>query len=98
MTGMSWHQKSAEGLVVTVRVVPRASKDEVAGVLGDSLKVRLQAPPVDGKANEMLAKFLAKALDVPIRNVSLVSGQTGRLKRVLIRGVSEEDIRRRLGV
>jgi hypothetical protein len=53
---------------------------------------------VDGKANEMLAKFLAKALDVPIRNVSLVSGQTGRLKRVLIRGVSEEDIRRRLGV
>lgn len=93
---MSWLQVTPAGIVLNLRVVPRASKDEVQGVLGDALKIRLQAPPVEGKANEALIRFLSKALDLPVRNFTLLSGQTGRNKRVRVAGVSESGLRARL--
>jgi uncharacterized protein (TIGR00251 family) len=68
--------------VVEVRVQPRASRTEFAGLLGDRLKVRLQAPPVDGRANAALLEFIAECCRLPKGRVTLDAGQTGRDKRV----------------
>lgn len=71
-------------LILQVYVQPRASRDEICGLHGDSLKVRITAPPVDGKANQYLCKFLAKEFGVAKSKVSLLSGETGRLKKFAI--------------
>lgn len=65
-----------------VRVQPRASRNEFAGVQNGTLRVRLQAPPVEGAANEALLRFLATELDVPMRDISIVSGFGSRNKVV----------------
>jgi uncharacterized protein (TIGR00251 family) len=70
-----------------VRVQPRASRTEVAGTQQGALKVRLQAPPVDGAANEALVEFLADSLGVPHRLVRIVSGASSRTKVVEVMGV-----------
>lgn len=98
MTAMSWLQKTANGLTLSVRVVPRADRNAIQGVLGDALKIRLQAPPVDSKANEALVDFLADTLDVPRRNIALLSGATHRAKRVLVTGIDETALRAALRV
>jgi uncharacterized protein (TIGR00251 family) len=72
----------------TVRVQPRASRDEIAGEYQGSLKVRLTAPPVDDRANEALRKLLATRLNVPISAVRIASGEHSRNKRVEISGVT----------
>jgi uncharacterized protein (TIGR00251 family) len=74
--------------LVDVRVQPRASRTEFAGLLGERLKVRLQAPPVDGRANTALLEFLAAACGLPRSRVTLDSGQSGRDKRVRLHGVA----------
>jgi hypothetical protein len=91
---MSWRQTTADGVVLNIRVVPRASKTGVQGVLGNALKIRLQAPPVDGKANAALVKFLADTLGIAKSNITLLSGETGRVKRILIRSLEEDGVRR----
>lgn len=75
-------------LLLDVRVQPRASKTEFAGLMGDRLRVRLQAPPVDGKANASLVEFVADAFGVARSCVVLEKGATGRDKRLRVRGVS----------
>ena len=90
---MNWCQSTADGVVLNIRVVPRASKTAVQGVLGNMLKIRLQAPPVDGKANAALVEFLADTLGIAKSSVVLLSGETGRAKRVLIRGFDKAAIR-----
>jgi hypothetical protein len=72
--------------------VPRASKNEIQGVHGDALKVRLQAPPVEGKANQALIRFLSDALDIPRSQLSIASGETGRNKAVLITSVTKAEL------
>ena len=79
-----------------VRVQPRASRTEVAGEYDDSLKLRLAAPPVDGKANDACRRFLAGLLDVPLNAVEIISGESSRDKRIKIRGVTAEQVRSRL--
>jgi uncharacterized protein len=81
-----------------LRVQPRASRDEVAGVAGDIIRVRLTAPPVEGAANQALVRFLAARLDVPRSAVTLVSGHTGRTKVVEVAGLSAQEASRRLGI
>ena len=98
MSSMSWIEPTAGGCVLNVRVIPRASRNKIQGVLGDSLKIRLQAPPVDGKANEALVRFLADTLRLPARNIDLLSGETGRNKRVLLSGLDEAKTRARLNI
>jgi uncharacterized protein len=71
-------------IVLTLHVQPGASRTEVAGTHGDALKVRLAAPPVDGKANAELLRFLAFAFGVPLRRVTLVRGETSRQKVVRV--------------
>ena len=71
-------------LILRIKVQPRASKDEIAEILGNSLKIRITAPPVDGKANQHLLDYLAKLFKVTKSKVILLSGETGREKRVSI--------------
>jgi uncharacterized protein len=81
--------ETREGAVIlAVRVQPRASKDEIAGVLGGALKVRLRAPALEGRANEALCEFLAELLKTPKAAVRILSGHHGRGKRVEVRGVT----------
>ncbi|MBK6452264.1 MAG: DUF167 domain-containing protein [Proteobacteria bacterium] len=75
--------------VLDVRVQPRASRTEFAGRLGDRLKIRLNAPPVDGRANTALLAFIAAACGLPRSRVSLDAGQTGRDKRVRLHRVDQ---------
>ena len=91
---MSWFQTTVDGIVLNIRVVPRASKTEIQGVLGNMLKIRLQAPPVDGKANAALLKFLSDTLGIAKSSITLLSGETGRTKRALICGLDEAAIRK----
>lgn len=80
-----WYQWQGEQLILNIRVQPRASQDEIVGPHGEnSLKVRITAPPVDGKANEYLIKYLAKSFGVAKGQVTLINGATGRDKRLSI--------------
>lgn len=79
------------GLQIKVKVIPRAKTSEISGVMDDgSLKVRLAAPPVDGKANRALIKLLAKTLRVPASHISIISGERGRIKRIFIEGLDRQ--------
>jgi len=80
-----------------IKAVPNAPKSEVVGWLGDALKVKLKAPPIDGKANAELCSFLAKTLGLPKGAVQLDRGATSRKKMVLIEGLDLEELRARLG-
>ena len=73
-------------------VVPRASKCAIAGVHDGRLKVMLDAPPVDGKANDALIAFFAKALGVPKRDVAIVRGEKGRQKTLALRGATVAEV------
>ena len=88
MAGVPWRREEGEGathaLVLTLHVQPGAKRTEVAGVHGDALKVRLAAPPVDGKANAALLRYLADAFGVPQRGVTLVRGEISRQKTVRV--------------
>jgi uncharacterized protein (TIGR00251 family) len=85
-----------DGLTLRVRVQPRSSKDALAGEREGALVVRLKAPPVDGAANEALARFLGKALDVAPSAVRIVAGTSGRNKLVAVSGISVATARARL--
>ena len=84
------------GVACVVRVTPRAGRNAIAGVRGDALLVRLAAPPVDGAANAALVELLASVLDVRKRDVTIVSGHAGRLKRVSIAGLAIGEVSARI--
>lgn len=85
--------REANGAVTfAVKVVPRASRNEIAGVEGDALKIKLTAPPVEGKANEALIKFLAELLKVSRSQIEIVSGEKSKHKMVRVRGVTAAQI------
>ena len=77
-----------------VRLQPRASRDEISGVVGGALRVRLHAPPVDGAANEALIAFLADRLAISRRGVRIVAGATSRTKTIEVEGVSTAAVER----
>ena len=79
-----WYRWDAGDLVLNLRVQPRANRDEICDPLGERLKVRLTAPPVEGKANVQLIRFLAKEFAVSTRQVQLEAGAGSRNKRVRI--------------
>lgn len=84
------------GIRLTIQVQPRASRTELAGRHGDALKVRIQAAPVDGAANEALVRFLSEALGVPRAAVHISAGQGGRRKTVVVKGLTAAQAARRL--
>jgi uncharacterized protein len=83
--------------VIAVKVVPRAAQDEIVGWLDGALKVRIQAPPQDGRANRALEELLAEALNLKKNAVTVASGQSSARKRVAIVGLTHDEIVRRLG-
>jgi uncharacterized protein len=82
---------------LSIKVVPNAPQSAVAGWLGDVLKVKLKAPPLEGKANAELARFLAVALGLPRSGIVLTGGKTSRVKQVAIHGLTPSEVRARLG-
>jgi uncharacterized protein (TIGR00251 family) len=86
-----------ESFLLRVRLTPRAGRSQIDGWDGDLLRVRVAAPPVEGRANDVLLRLLAEALDVPLSRLRLVRGRTSREKVVAVEGVSGEDVRARLG-
>ena len=83
--------------LIAVKVVPRAAKDEIVGWLEDALKVRVQAPPEDGRANRALEELLAATLGLKKNAVTVAAGHGSARKRVEIAGLTREEIVRRLG-
>ena len=81
---MTWYRKAADGWLLELHIQPGAKKSEVAGLHGDALKIRIASPPVDGRANEALIAFLAKACAVPRAAVTLEQGATSRQKTFCI--------------
>ncbi len=76
------------GIIFQVKVLPRSSKNQVAGVSEGMLKIKLTAPPVEGAGNEMLIKFLSGKLDIPKTKISIIRGRSSRSKTILAEGLS----------
>lgn len=81
---------------LSVRVQPRASRNEVAGLVGDTLKIRLTAPPVEGEANDACLAFLAKLLDLAPSRLAIIHGARSRTKLIRITGLTQNEVHERL--
>src|SRR5881409_2711331 len=92
----SYLRVQSSALLLSVKVQPRASADEIAEPLGNELRVKVKAPPVDTAANDALLRLLAERLDCPRNQVELVRGHTSRHKVIKLRGVSVETVLVRL--
>ncbi len=90
------YSRSMADCTLELKVIPNAPRDEIAGWLGDALKVKIHAPALDGRANEALRDFLATQLGVPRRDVTLLRGDKSRRKVVQIARLDAAEIRRRL--
>jgi len=85
------------GSALPVRVMPRASSNEIVGIMSDNtVKIKLTAPPVEGKANQQLIKFLAEVLRVPKSSVNIVAGESGRDKLVSILDMDTEEVQQKI--
>lgn len=93
---MTWLIETPKGILLRIHAQPKASRSEVSGVHGDRLKIRIAAPPVDGEANEELIRFLKKKLGIPSSQLSLVRGQSSKMKDVLCAGMTSAQIEERL--
>ena len=91
-------KEEKNGVLLKIKVQPKASHNQIVGIMDNALKIRLTAPPIDGKANLACLKFLAEALGVSRQQVELVSGQTGRQKLIRIAGLSPAQIQQALGL
>jgi len=75
---------------IVIRVIPNASRNEIVGMLQGDLKIKVQAPPEGGRANKYVIQVLSKALGLPKRSISILSGEKSRSKRVLLEGYEQE--------
>jgi uncharacterized protein (TIGR00251 family) len=91
-------QDTKEGVILTVHVQPKASTTECVGIHGDTIKIRVAAPPADGAANDELIRFLALQLSIPSTSVRIHSGAGGRHKRVLVKGTTAQLVMARLNL
>lgn len=81
-----WYRHNGDVIILTLHVQPGAKRSEIAGLHGDALKIRLAAPPIEGRANDALLKFLAGLFDVPLRQVELKQGGQSRHKVIMVQG------------
>ncbi|MFH0935162.1 MAG: DUF167 domain-containing protein [Pseudomonadota bacterium] len=81
-----WYRRSGDVLTLTLHVQPGAKRTDVAGLHGEALKIRLAAPPIEGRANEALLRFIAETFAVPLRQVELRQGGQSRHKVVAVSG------------
>ena len=85
-----WYRRSEDAITLVLHVQPGAKRSEIAGLHGDALKIRLAAPPIEGRANEALLKLVARLFDVPLRQVELKQGGQSRHKVVVVTGSKVE--------
>lgn len=81
-----WYRRNEEAVTLVMHVQPGAKRSEIAGLHGGALKIRLAAPPIEGRANEALLKLVARLFDVPLRQVELKQGGQSRHKVVVVTG------------
>lgn len=84
---LSCLEESRDGVILSLKVQPRSSRNQIVGLYADSLKVKLTAPPVDGAANQHCCAFLAKLFGVAKSQVDIISGEHARTKKVLIKNI-----------
>lgn len=89
-------KETENGIQFKIKVQPRSGRNEIKGIMGDALKIKITAPPVDGEANEACLRLLAQWLEIPKSRVSLLTGQTSTQKMVLAQGVKKEELLSRL--
>ena len=89
---MLWIQETPEGVIFKAAIQPKGSRNEIVGLKGDALNIRLTAPPVQGAANKMCIEFLAKSLKVRKSDVEIVRGQSSRIKQILVRRATPRKI------
>ena len=94
MPSATFLRETAGGTLLSVKLQPRASKNEIGAPLGDELKIKVTAPPVDAAANEALVKFLAEKLACPRGKVELIRGHTSRHKTIMLHGFKPEDVQK----
>jgi len=85
-------EERSGGVIFSVRVAPRGRRDKIEGEFSGAVKIRLKAPPVDGKANESLCRFLAECLNVPKAAVRIVAGEASRSKRIEVAGTTRAEV------
>jgi len=93
---MSFLKEQPDGVLLSVKVEPRASRNEIGDGQGAELKIKVTAPPVDAAANEAVLRLLADTLDCPRGSVQLIRGGTSRHKIILLRGMKPETVAARL--
>ncbi len=98
MSTPAYLKPQGDGILLSIKVQPRASKNEIGEPLGAELKVKVTAPPVDSAANEAVLRLLADVLDCPRGGVQLVRGNTSRHKQILIQRMTLEAVAAKLGV
>jgi len=89
-------RSDSDGVWLSIKLQPRASANEISGVMGSELRIKVTAPPVDSAANEALIRFLAERLDCARNKVELVRGQTSRHKTLRVHGMTAEDVLKRI--
>ena len=94
---MGYFTETAEGAILNVKAQPRSSRAGIDGLIGDAVKVRIRCAPVDGKANKELIETLADVFGIAKGRVSFKSGETSKQKRILLAGVSGDEVRRIVG-
>lgn len=92
---MAWLVATSDGVVLSLHCQPGAKASRVVGLHDERLKLQLQAPPLENRANEALVAWLADQLSLPRKQIEILSGHTSRQKRVLARGVTREQVERR---
>jgi hypothetical protein len=88
--------ETPDGVLIDVKLIPRAGRTQLAGTRDNAVLIRLAAAPVDGAANAELVAFLSDLFDIPKRDIALIAGEKSRSKRVLLRGVASNAVRARL--
>ncbi len=91
-------KKTENGCLIGFHIVPGSSINEVSGMYGDDIKIKLKAPPVDGKANLLLVEYLSDLTGLKKNDVVIKSGLSGRSKRIFFNGCSQADIKIKLGI
>jgi uncharacterized protein (TIGR00251 family) len=89
---MPWIRETPEGVVFKAAIQPKGARNEIVGLRGDALKIKLTAPPVEGAANRMCVEFLARSLKVRKSDVEIVRGKGSRTKQVLVRSMTRKKV------
>lgn len=91
-------EATSNGFRLRLLIQPKASKSEIVGPHNGALKIRIQAPPIEGRANEALIEFLSDIFHLPKRSIELLRGETGRTKTVEVTGLSFDKAKVILGI